>query len=91
MSNKSLPYHTANHASFIHDAMCHVIHIYRRISVVPYQSVIPNSHQVPCNGFMLVAASQPAMQPNTDTHYQSLSVRSPYSSHAIVSSAEMST
>ena len=71
--------------------MCHVIHIYRRISVVPYQSVIPNSHQVPCNGFMLVAASQPAMQPNTDTHYQSLSVRSPYSSHAIVSSAEMST
>ena len=40
---------------------------------------------------MLVAASQPAMQPNTDTHYQSLSVRTPYSSNAIVSSAEMSS
>ena len=23
-------------ASFIHDAMCHAIHIYRHISVVPY-------------------------------------------------------
>ena len=91
MSSKysTTPYSQSCH--FIHDTMCHAIHIYRRISVVPYQSVIPNSHQVPCNGFMLVAASQPAMQPNTDTHYQSLSVRTPYSSNAIVSSAEMST
>ena len=49
---------------------------YRRISVAPYQSVKPNSHQVPCNGSMLMAAPQPAMQLSTDIQYQLLSVRS---------------
>ena len=43
--------------------MCHVIHIYRRISAVPYQSVIPNSHQVPCNGFQMSPRCQPRCKP----------------------------
>ena len=43
-----------------------------------YRAVIPNSHQIPCNGFMLMAAPQPAMQLSTDIHYQLLSVRSAY-------------
>ena len=100
ISHTSIEYYTqyyyyiiqASCASLIHDAIVSCCsHVYIRLSVMSYQSVIPNSHQVPCNGFMLVAASQPAMQPNTDTHYQSFSVRFPYSSHAIVSSTEMST